>query len=65
MEFKTIFAPNNFIEMQNFTGKIRLKSGGHPIDVQINATSPQAATKAIEAQYAGQIQSWVKHMASK
>jgi hypothetical protein len=50
--------------MQTFRGKIRLKSGGHPIDVQVQATSPQAATKIIEAQYAGQIQSWAKHMAS-
>ena len=50
--------------MQTFYGKIRLISGGHPIDVQITASSPQAATKAIEAQYAGQISAWVKHMAS-
>ena len=50
--------------MQTFTGKIRLKSGGHPITVQITASSPSAATKAIEAQYAGQISAWVQHMAS-
>ena len=50
--------------MQTYYGKIRLKSGGHAIDVQISATSPQAATRAIEAQYAGQISAWVKHMAS-
>jgi hypothetical protein len=50
--------------MQTFRGKIRLISGGHPIDVQVQATSPQAAKKIIEAQYAGQIQSWAKQMAS-
>ena len=50
--------------MKTYIGKIRLISGGHPITVQIAATSPSAATKAIEAQYAGQIASWVQHMAS-
>lgn len=32
-----------------YYGKISLKSGGHSIDVQINATSNNAAKKAIEA----------------
>jgi hypothetical protein len=50
--------------MQTFTGKIRLKSGGHPITVQVVASSPNAAKKAIEAQYAGQISAWVQQMSS-
>lgn len=49
---------------QTFYGKIYLKSGGHPIAVQCQATSPNAAKKAIEAQYAGQIKAWARQMSS-
>jgi len=48
--------------MITYYGKIRLKSGGQPIDVSITTTSNQNAKKAIEAQYAGQIKSWFKQM---
>ncbi len=51
--------------MKTYYGKIRLISGGHPIDVEIEASSPAAAKKAIEAQFAGQIKQWVQHMASR
>lgn len=51
--------------MKTYYGKIRLTSGGHPIDVEIEASSPVAAKKAIEAQFAGQIKQWVKQMASE
>ncbi len=50
--------------MNKYYGKIRLNSGGHPINVSIEATSNSAATKAIDAQYAGQIQSWAKQMST-
>jgi hypothetical protein len=48
--------------MRTYYGKIRLKTGGYPINVEVDATSNSAAKKAIEAQYAGQIQSWAKQM---
>ncbi|RAR73717.1 hypothetical protein [Flavobacterium aciduliphilum] len=50
--------------MAKYYGKIRLKSGGHPINVSVEASTNSAATKAIEAQYAGQIQSWAKQMST-
>ena len=48
--------------MLTYKGKIRLKSGGQPIDVSVTTTSNQNAKKAIEAQYNGQIKSWFKQM---
>ena len=45
-----------------YHGKIWLRSGGHPISVSVGATSNQAARKAIEAQYSGQIKQWAKQM---
>ena len=48
--------------METYYGKIRLKSGGHPITVSVNATSNSAAKKAIEAQYGSEIQSWTTQM---
>ena len=50
--------------MQTFYGKINLSSGGQAIRVTVDATSPSAAKKAIEAQYAGQISSWARQMSS-
>ncbi|UKM65480.1 hypothetical protein GSB9_02049 [Flavobacteriaceae bacterium GSB9] len=47
-----------------YKGKIRLKSGGHFINVSASATSNQAAKKVIEAQFSGQIKSWGKQMSS-
>lgn len=50
--------------MQTFYGKIKIKNAGHPIDVQVQASSPSAATKIIEAQYGANNIIWTKHMAS-
>ena len=47
-----------------FSGAIKLKSGGHQISVQVEASSPSAAKKAIEAQYSGHIKKWHKQMTS-
>lgn len=49
---------------QMYYGRIRLKSGGFPIKVQIESTSPGSAKKAIEAQYAGQFKSWDRQMST-
>lgn len=49
---------------RKYSGRIRLKSGGHQIGVSVEATSNSAAKKIIEAQYAGQIKSWYKQMSS-
>ena len=48
--------------MNIYRGKVRLKSGGQPIDVSVTTTSNQNAKKAIEAQYSGQLKSWFKQM---
>ncbi|WP_432220913.1 hypothetical protein ACRASX_08715 [Flavobacterium sp. TMP13] len=50
--------------MQTYYGKIRLKSGGHPINVTTEASNNSAAKKNIEAQYSGQIDSWAKQMST-
>ncbi len=50
--------------MKKYFGKIRLKSVGHPINVSIEASSNSSAKKAIEAQYSGQLQCWVKQMST-
>jgi hypothetical protein len=50
--------------MKTYFGKIRLMSGGHAVDVKVNASSPEAAKKIVESQYTGQLKAWVKHMAS-
>ncbi len=50
--------------MQTYYGKIRLKSGGHPINVSVTASNNSAAKKAIEAQYSGQIESFTKQMST-
>lgn len=47
---------------QNYKGAIRLKSGGHFVNVSCEATSPSAAKRIIEAQY--DIKSWARQMAS-
>lgn len=47
---------------QFYSGAIRLKSGGHFVNVSCDATSPSAAKKIIEAQY--DVKSWARHMAS-
>jgi hypothetical protein len=47
-----------------FTGRIRLKSGGFPIKVSINATSNSAGKKAIEAQFGNNLKSWDKNLSS-
>lgn len=44
-----------------YTGAIRLKSGGHFVQVSCQATNPSAAKKIIEAQY--DLKSWGKQMA--
>ena len=49
---------------KTYRGKIWLKSGGHPVPVQCEATNNQQAKKMIEAQYAGQFKSWSKQMSS-
>ena len=50
------------IFMKTYTGKIILKSGGMPIQVQISATNKGQATRAIEAQFADQIKAWAQQM---
>lgn len=45
-----------------YTGKIWLKSGGHPVHVQCQAVTNQEAKRIIEAQYAGQFKSWAQQM---
>lgn len=47
-----------------YYGRIRLSSGGFPIEVSIRATNNIAAKKAIEGQYGGQIKAWVKQMST-
>jgi hypothetical protein len=49
--------------LKKYSGKIRLKSGGHPVEVYCDATSPSMAKKIIEAQF--DIKSWFKQMTSK
>ena len=49
---------------KKFSGRIRLKSGGHQIGVSVEATSPSAAKKIIEAQFTGQLKSWDRQMTS-
>lgn len=51
--------------MQTFYGKIQIKNGGQPFDVQVQASSPSAATKIVEAQYGKENIIWKRHMASK
>ena len=48
--------------METYSGKIRLRSGGQPIEVSVTTTTNQNAKKAIEAQYGGEIKSWFKQM---
>ena len=50
---------------QTYYGRIRIKNAGHPIEVEIQASSPSAATKIIEAQYGASNITWVQHMASR
>ena len=50
--------------MQTFYGRIKIKKAGQPIEVQTSASSPQAATQIIEAQYGKENIVWMKHMAS-
>lgn len=52
-------------DMQTFYGKIQIKNGGQPFDVQVQASSPSAATKIVEAQYGKENIIWKRHMASK
>jgi hypothetical protein len=47
---------------RTYTGRIKLKSGGFPIEVSINSTSNSSAQKTIEAQYGNQFKSWDKQM---
>jgi hypothetical protein len=49
--------------LKKYSGKIRLKSGGHPVDVQCDATSQSAARKIIQAQF--DVKSWFKTMTLK
>lgn len=49
---------------KKYYGRIRLKTGGIPIKVQVDSTSPSSAKKAIEAQYYGQIKSWDLQMST-
>ncbi|MDU8885202.1 hypothetical protein RXV94_03455 [Yeosuana sp. MJ-SS3] len=48
---------------KSFSGSIRLKTGGHFINVKCDATSPSAAKKIIQSQY--NVKSWAKQMASR
>jgi hypothetical protein len=50
--------------MKTYYGKIKMKAGGQQIPVSTVASSPQAATKIIEAQYGKANFIWTKHMAS-
>lgn len=52
------------MEREKYSGRIRLKNGGHQINVSVEATSNSAAKKTIEAQYNGQIKSWDRQMSS-
>tara|TARA_R110002049_G_scaffold309094_1_gene516807 strand:- start:75 stop:230 length:156 start_codon:yes stop_codon:yes gene_type:complete len=47
---------------QHYKGAIYLKSGGHFVKVECDATSKSAATKIIESIY--DIKSWAKQMSS-
>lgn len=47
---------------QSYSGAIRLKNGGHFVNVKCDATSPNSARKIIEAMY--NVKSWAKQMAS-
>jgi hypothetical protein len=49
--------------LKKFKGLIRLKSGGHPVEVYCDATSPNSAKKIIEAQF--DVKSWFKQMSIK
>jgi hypothetical protein len=49
--------------LKKFVGKIRLKSGGFPVEVYCDATSPNSAKKIIEAQF--DVKSWFKQMTIK
>jgi hypothetical protein len=48
--------------LKKYRGKIRLKSGGHPVLVQCDATSQSAARKIIQAQF--DVKSWFSQMRS-
>lgn len=47
---------------QNYKGAIRLKNGGHFVNVSCEATSPSSAKKIIEAMY--DLKSWARQMAT-
>lgn len=49
---------------RNFSGRIWLTSGGHPVEVSCTSSSPQQANKIILAQYGSSFKSWARHMAS-
>jgi hypothetical protein len=47
---------------QTYKGAIRLKTGGHFVNVNCNATSLSAAKRIIESMY--DVKSWARQMAS-
>lgn len=49
--------------LKKYSGSIQLKSGGHPVKVQCDATSQSAARKIIEAQF--DVKSWFKQMTNR
>lgn len=49
--------------LKKYNGRIRLKSGGHPVNVNCDATSAASARKIIEAQF--DVKSWFKQMSTK
>ncbi len=49
---------------QIYFGKIRLKTGGFPLQVSISATSNHSARRAIEAQYGSNFKSWDKQLSN-
>jgi hypothetical protein len=49
---------------KTYTGRIWLTSGGHPVEVQCQATSPQQASAIIKGMYGQSFKSWSRHMAS-
>lgn len=48
-----------------YYGRVNLVKGGFPLDVQVQATSPSAASNIIRGQFGSSFKSFNKQMASK
>ncbi len=53
------------MKTRQFSGKVRIKGVGHPLDITIKATSLQAARAAAKSMYGKSFKSFFKQMASR